>query len=67
MALGEQGGSETHEKAKTPIKHLVVIFDENISFDHYFGTMAGVRGFGDPHARVVLVGLAPAAHGANRT
>jgi phospholipase C len=22
----------------TPIKHLVVIFDENISFDHYFGT-----------------------------
>ncbi len=24
--------------AKTPIKHLVVIFDENISFDHYFGT-----------------------------
>ena len=23
---------------KTPIKHLVVIFGENISFDHYFGT-----------------------------
>ena len=22
----------------TPIKHLVVIFDENQSFDHYFGT-----------------------------
>src|ERR1700723_1471721 len=22
----------------TPIKHLVVIFDENISFDHYFAT-----------------------------
>ncbi|MFY9527939.1 MAG: alkaline phosphatase family protein [Candidatus Acidiferrales bacterium] len=22
----------------SPIKHLVVIFDENISFDHYFGT-----------------------------
>jgi hypothetical protein len=22
----------------TPIKHLVVIFQENISFDHYFGT-----------------------------
>ena len=21
-----------------PIKHLVVIFDENVSFDHYFGT-----------------------------
>nr|WP_239069238.1 uracil-DNA glycosylase [Cellulomonas phragmiteti] len=26
-----------------------------------------VPGFGDPHARVVIVGLAPAAHGANRT
>ena len=26
-----------------------------------------VPGFGDPHARLVLVGLAPAAHGANRT
>ncbi len=22
----------------TPIKHVVVLFDENISFDHYFGT-----------------------------
>ena len=26
-----------------------------------------VEGFGDPEARVVIVGLAPAAHGANRT
>jgi phospholipase C len=24
--------------ARTPIKHLVVLFDENVSFDHYFGT-----------------------------
>src|SRR5579871_5361175 len=23
---------------KTPIKHVVIIFDENRSFDHYFGT-----------------------------
>src|SRR5689334_877287 len=22
----------------TPIRHLVVIFQENVSFDHYFGT-----------------------------
>ena len=27
----------------------------------------GVPGFGDPEARIVVVGLAPAAHGANRT
>jgi phospholipase C len=25
-------------QTKTPIKHVVVIFDENNSFDHYFGT-----------------------------
>jgi phospholipase C len=25
-------------QTKTPIKHVVVIFDENISYDHYFGT-----------------------------
>ena len=24
--------------AATPIQHLVVIFQENVSFDHYFGT-----------------------------
>jgi len=23
---------------ETPIKHVVVLFDENVSFDHYFGT-----------------------------
>ncbi len=27
-----------HSKTATPIKHVVVIFDENVSFDHYFGT-----------------------------
>ena len=27
-----------HSKSASPIKHLVVIFDENVSFDHYFGT-----------------------------
>jgi uracil-DNA glycosylase family 4 len=26
-----------------------------------------IPGFGDPHARIVVLGLAPAAHGANRT
>ncbi len=33
--------------------------------DDYWGR--GVPAFGDPHARIVVVGLAPAAHGANRT
>lgn len=28
----------TTAASTTPIKHVVVIFDENVSFDHYFGT-----------------------------
>jgi phospholipase C len=32
------------------IKHVVLLMQENRSFDHYFGTMAGVRGFDDPDA-----------------
>ena len=32
------------------IKHVVLLMQENRSFDHYFGTLAGVRGFNDPHA-----------------
>ncbi|MFJ2953962.1 phosphocholine-specific phospholipase C [Streptomyces sp. NPDC087270] len=29
------------------IQHVVVLMQENRAFDHYFGTMAGVRGYGD--------------------
>jgi len=35
------------------------------SKEHYWAR--GVPGFGDPHAKIVIVGLAPAAQGANRT
>lgn len=31
------------------VRHIVVLMQENRSFDHYFGTMRGVRGFGDRH------------------
>ena len=35
---------------KTPIKHIVVIFNENISFDHYFGTYpVALNPKGEPH------------------
>ena len=30
--------AEAQSGTTTPIKHLVVIFQENVSFDHYFGT-----------------------------
>jgi phospholipase C len=32
------------------IKHVVILMQENRSFDHYFGTLPGVRGFADPTA-----------------
>lgn len=35
------------------IKHVVLLMQENRSFDHYFGTMAGVRGFDDPDAIIL--------------
>src|SRR5690349_18202133 len=31
-------------------KHVVVLMQENRSFDHAFGTLRGVRGFNDPRA-----------------
>ncbi|MGA8143593.1 MAG: alkaline phosphatase family protein [Candidatus Acidiferrales bacterium] len=35
---GNKGGNGGGPSTTTPIKHLVVIFQENVSFDHYFGT-----------------------------
>ncbi|MFE7547345.1 phosphocholine-specific phospholipase C [Streptomyces gardneri] len=32
------------------VRHVVVLMQENRSFDHYFGTLRGVRGFGDRNA-----------------
>ncbi len=29
------------------VEHVVILMQENRSFDHYFGTLVGVRGFGD--------------------
>lgn len=31
------------------VAHVVILMQENRSFDHYFGTLRGVRGFGDRH------------------
>ena len=47
MVAGASAVAEDHDgdrddfrrvQTATPIKHLVVIFQENVSFDHYFGT-----------------------------
>ena len=31
-------GGPYGDQTATPIQHIVVIFQENVSFDHYFGT-----------------------------
>ena len=31
------------------VRHIVILMMENRGFDHYFGTLRGVRGFGDRH------------------
>ncbi|AQS89508.1 phospholipase C, phosphocholine-specific [Neoasaia chiangmaiensis] len=32
------------------VAHVVILMQENRSFDHYFGCLQGVRGYGDPRA-----------------
>jgi phospholipase C len=37
--IASQGAqADASEATTTPIKHVVVLFDENVSYDHYFGT-----------------------------
>ena len=38
------------------IKHFVILMQENRSFDHYFGTLSGVRGFSDPNVPTQTMG-----------
>ena len=38
------------------VEHIVFMMQENRSFDHYFGTLRGVRGFGDPRAAKLSTG-----------
>lgn len=38
------------------IKHVVILMQENRSFDHYFGALPGVRGFSDPTALTLSTG-----------
>jgi phospholipase C len=41
------------------IEHFVFLMQENRSFDHYFGTLSGVRGFNDPSAAFKQYGYSP--------
>ncbi|MCB5195842.1 phosphocholine-specific phospholipase C [Deefgea salmonis] len=43
LAAGTSSGS------LSSVAHVVILSQENRSFDHYLGTLNGVRGFNDPH------------------
>src|SRR5690349_16402865 len=51
-AIGPPAGSSVLDA-----EHVVVLMQENRSFDHAFGTLRGVRGFDDPRAITLPDGL----------
>ena len=51
VALTLNSAHAAHDELKN-VKHIVLFMQENRAFDHYFGTMAGVRGFQDPNVHV---------------
>ncbi|WP_158915627.1 alkaline phosphatase family protein [Caulobacter sp. S45] len=44
------GGDRTTASKLSDIDHIIILMKENRSFDHYFGSLRGVRGFDDPRA-----------------
>ena len=36
------------------IDHIIILMKENRSFDHYFGSLSGVRGFDDPAGQAIF-------------
>ncbi|MGW9027950.1 alkaline phosphatase family protein [Streptomyces sp. NPDC055722] len=52
----EAAGRDTRQGGIADVKHVVILMQENRSFDHYFGTLSGVRGFDDRQATVLSNG-----------
>ena len=40
---------DSHGGSIQDVQHVVILMEENRSFDHYFGTLQGVRGYNDPN------------------
>ncbi len=45
-----KGNGKGKVKSLDDVEHVVLLMQENRSFDHYFGMLSGVRGFDDPDA-----------------
>jgi phospholipase C len=54
--LSKTSTSEVRRGSLKDVKHVVFLMQENRSFDHYFGTLSGVRGFNDPTATTLSTG-----------
>ena len=52
--------ARSHPGTLSDIEHVVILIQENRSFDHYFGTLPGVRGFADAAPAVLAQGGYPA-------
>ena len=51
LADRPQAGGATHRTGTiSDVKHVVIVMQENRSFDHYYGSMSGVLGFEDAAA-----------------
>ncbi|MEI8288939.1 MAG: alkaline phosphatase family protein [Verrucomicrobiota bacterium] len=48
VVIPNAGGGATIQD----VKHVVILMQENRSFDHYYGAMQGVRGYNDPNIRL---------------
>ncbi|MFC8225683.1 phosphocholine-specific phospholipase C [Streptomyces sp. NPDC057287] len=46
----QPAGGKTGGDGLDAVDHVVILMQENRSFDHYFGTLRGVRGFADRNA-----------------
>jgi phospholipase C len=49
--LAQAAAAAPKHGALKDIEHVVILIQENRSFDHYFGTLSGVRGFDDKVGR----------------
>lgn len=50
LALPEAASASGRTGTVKDVRHVVILMQENRSFDHYYGSLGGVRGFGDKQA-----------------
>ncbi|HEX3791458.1 MAG TPA: phospholipase C, phosphocholine-specific [Pseudonocardiaceae bacterium] len=54
--MAEALGEPRRRGSLDEVEHVVILMQENRSFDHYYGTMRGVRGYGDRTALTLRTG-----------